>query len=87
MDEQSESDLPYEAWDKVAQTGEFEDALLSLREVVGHLEAGHLRLNESLRCFEIGTALARRCERLLSEAELRVSRLDADDELAVKERT
>ncbi len=69
--------LPFKKWEGVSNDGAFEDSLIALREVVGHLETGQLRLNDSVRCFEIGTLLARRCERLLEEAELRISRLDA----------
>ena len=69
--------LPFEHWEGVSRDGVFEDSLIALREVVGHLETGQLRLVDSVRCFEIGTLLARRCERLLEEAELRISRLDA----------
>jgi exodeoxyribonuclease VII small subunit len=70
------STLAYDDWDAVAQKGAFEDALAALREVVSHLEAGSLRLDDAVRCYELGSNLARRCERLLDEAELRISRLD-----------
>jgi exodeoxyribonuclease VII small subunit len=71
-------DLRFEAWSEAARSGAFEDALAALREVVGQLEAGQLRLDDSVRCFEIGTELARKCEQLLDEAELRITRLDID---------
>jgi exodeoxyribonuclease VII small subunit len=69
---------PYADWEQVAQVGEFEDALAALRSVVAQLEAGHLRLNDAVRCYEIGATLSRRCEQLLSEAELRISKLDGE---------
>ncbi len=70
--------LSYDQWAAAAHEGPFEETLAALREVVGQLEAGQLRLDDSVRCFELGTLLARRCEQLLDEAELRISRLDAD---------
>jgi exodeoxyribonuclease VII small subunit len=63
-------------WEWTAQSGEFEDALEALRSVVSQLEAGHLRLTDAVRCYEIGAKLSQRCEQLLSEAELRISKLD-----------
>jgi exodeoxyribonuclease VII small subunit len=78
MSDVSATSLPYDQWEAVSNEGAFEDALMALREVVSCLETGQLRLNDSVRCFELGTILARRCERLLEEAELRISRLDAE---------
>lgn len=70
----------YDAWERALQDGAYEETLEALREVVARLESGRLRLNDAIRCYEFGSLLAKRCERLLDEAELRVSRLDADDE-------
>lgn len=79
MDEGTPSSLDFEQWERSLQDGTFEDALAVLRDVVGHLELGQLRLNDAVRCYEIGTLLARRCEHLLDDAELRISRLDDDE--------
>lgn len=68
--------LPFDDWEAIAHDGAFEEALAALREVVAHLEAGSPRLDDAVRCYELGSKLARRCERLLDEAELRISRLD-----------
>ena len=47
----------------------FEDCLARLEQIVGALEAGNLPLEESLKVFEEGIALARRCSRYLDDAE------------------
>lgn len=75
----AQNSLAFDVWDEVAQGGAFEEALIALREVVSHLEAGSLRLDDAVRCYELGANLARRCEGLLDEAELRISRLDASE--------
>lgn len=59
----------------------FEDALARLDEIVGQLEEGELALETSLKLFEEGQLLARRCTELLDQAELRVEALTADGEL------
>ncbi len=57
----------------------FEDCLQRLEQIVGALEAGTLSLEESLKVFEEGIALARRCARYLDEAEQRIELLTRDD--------
>jgi exodeoxyribonuclease VII large subunit len=46
----------------------FEDALARLEQIVDTLEAGNLPLEDSLKAFEEGVGLARRCARYLDEA-------------------
>src|SRR3954451_11441567 len=53
----------------------FDKALAEFKQVVEKLEAGNLPLEESIALFEQGVLLQRRCERMLSEAELRFQRL------------
>jgi exodeoxyribonuclease VII small subunit len=53
----------------------FDRALTEFKSVVEKLEAGNLPLEESIALFEQGVLLQRRCERMLSEAELRFQRL------------
>ena len=50
----------------------FEQSLARLDEIVRHLEKGDLPLNDSLRLFEEGTGLIRRCGAMLDEAEQKV---------------
>ena len=53
----------------------FDKALTEFKSVVEKLEAGNLPLEDSIALFEQGVLLQRRCERMLSEAELRFQRL------------
>jgi exodeoxyribonuclease VII small subunit len=53
----------------------FEALYGRLEETVARLEEGGLTLQESLALYEEGMKLARRCQELLQEAELRVTRL------------
>ncbi len=69
-------------WEFVLTAGTFEETLHALEEIVQRLEDGHLSLEGALRCYELGVRMARRCEMMLDEAELRITRLDdaSDDE-------
>ncbi|MFT4045217.1 MAG: exodeoxyribonuclease VII small subunit [Solimonas sp.] len=58
--------------------GQFEEAMQELEGIVQALERGDLRLDESLRLFERGVALARQCRGSLESAELKVRELLAD---------
>ena len=58
----------------------FEQAFGELQTVVESLETGDLDLEESMRRFERGQALAERCSRLLETAELRLRKLVPDAE-------
>ena len=53
----------------------FDVALAEFKQVVEKLEAGNLPLEQSIALFEQGVLLQRRCEKMLSEAELRFQRL------------
>jgi exodeoxyribonuclease VII small subunit len=57
----------------------FEDALGRLEQIVDQLEGGDLPLEQSLKVFEEGVALARRCAKYLEEAEKRIELLTKDD--------
>ncbi len=50
----------------------FEKDLEKLEETVAALEEGGLSLDESLKRFEEGITLARRCEKALTEAERKI---------------
>ena len=56
----------------------FESALNELEQIVGKLERGELKLEESLQLFERGVALTRECRQSLEKAELKVKQLLAD---------
>lgn len=53
----------------------FDRVLLRLRQVVSQLENGQLGIEESLRVYEEGIALARRAHQVLDNAEKRVELL------------
>jgi exodeoxyribonuclease VII small subunit len=57
----------------------FEDCLTRLEQIVAALEAGNLPLEESLKVFEEGVALARHCGKYLDDAERRIEMLVKDD--------
>ena len=62
----------------------FEDALQRLEQIVDQLEAGDLPLEDSLKVFEEGVALARRCAKYLEEAEKRIELLTRDESGVLK---
>ena len=53
----------------------FEDALAELEQIVRRLEAGQVRLDEAIQCYERGAQLKRHCEKKLNEAQQRVERI------------
>jgi exodeoxyribonuclease VII small subunit len=55
----------------------FEEALGRLDETVSALETGKLPLEDAIHLYEEGVHLAQRCQELLDQAELRISRLVA----------
>jgi exodeoxyribonuclease VII small subunit len=61
-----------------AEPGSFETAYRELQQVVSQLEDGGLDLERAVRLFERGTQLAQACERIVGQAELRVTRLAAE---------
>ena len=56
----------------------FEVAFGELQQVVEQLEDGGLELERAIQLFERGGELAHTCERIVDEAELRVTRLAAE---------
>lgn len=59
----------------------FEDNITRLEQIVAALESGEVKLDESLKLFEEGTALVAACNKLLDTAEQKVVQLSrgADD--------
>ncbi|MEX0681887.1 MAG: exodeoxyribonuclease VII small subunit [Dehalococcoidia bacterium] len=60
---------------KTGKQDGFEAQYKTLEETVSKLEQGDLTLEESLALYEEGMKLAKRCQELLRDAELRVTRL------------
>jgi len=63
----------------------FEQNLQRLEEIVQRLEEGNLALDESLRLYEEGVAAFRQCQKMLSEAELKMRKLVETAEGELKE--
>lgn len=53
----------------------FEDALAELEQIVRRLEAGQVKLDDAIECYERGAQLKRHCEQKLNEAQARVERI------------
>ena len=79
--------LPEGAGASAPAAPSFEATIHRLGEIVEELESGELPLEESVRLFEEGVALARRSQKILDGAERRVEQLlgvDDDEEPIVK---
>ena len=53
----------------------FESALAELEGIVDKLEKGAVTLDESIRLYERGEALKKRCDELLKNAEMRIEKI------------
>jgi len=62
----------------------FEETLERLQELVRELEAGDCSLEESIKKFEDGMALARSCQERLTQAERKVEILLKADKNGVR---
>jgi len=64
----------------------FEDALSRLEELIEQIESGEIGLEESLKRYEQGTALIKRCRAVLDGAQKKIAELSAgpDGGLAVE---
>ena len=63
----------------------FEQSLARLEQIVRAMERGDAPLDESIKLFQEGTDLVRRCEKLLDEAELQVKKVMAAEDGTPKE--
>ena len=62
----------------------FETALAELEAIVDQLEKGAVALDESIRLYERGEALKRRCDGLLKNAEMRIEKITLSAEGGIK---
>lgn len=53
----------------------FEENMRRLEEIVRAMERGEVPLEESLKLFQEGTELVRKCGQLLDEAQLQVTKI------------
>lgn len=58
----------------------FEQAMAELEQVVGKLERGDVPLEDSIKLYERGAALRKRCDQKLKEAEEKVAAITLDAE-------
>ncbi|MGI4851013.1 MAG: exodeoxyribonuclease VII small subunit [Janthinobacterium lividum] len=58
----------------------FEESLRELEGLVRRLEEGRIPLKEAMTSYERGTALRRQCEKLLSEARLKIDQIVQGEE-------
>lgn len=75
-DRASSAQSPEELDKKVASLS-YEEARSKLVEIVSRLEQGNIPLEESLELWELGEALARRCEAWLDGARARLAAAQA----------
>ena len=57
------------------QNASFETNMQRLEQIVRALERGDVPLEESLKLFQVGTALVRDCGKLLDDAQLQVQKV------------
>lgn len=53
----------------------FESSMQRLEQIVRSMEKGDVALDESLKLFQEGTELVKRCAKMLDEAELQVKKV------------
>ncbi len=57
----------------MSTTMNFEQSMTRLEEIVKLLERGEVSIEESLKLFEEGASLMKKCNKILDEAEQKVS--------------
>lgn len=58
----------------------FEKSMTELEDIVMQLEKGELSLEDSLKQFEHGIKLARKCQDVLNQAEQKIEMLASSDD-------
>jgi exodeoxyribonuclease VII small subunit len=71
--------------EKAVEELTYEEALAQLEEIVSALEGEQNQLEESIKLFERGQALAARCGVLLEAAELKVKQVVGDEVIPFEE--
>jgi exodeoxyribonuclease VII small subunit len=59
-------------------TETYEAKIEQLRQIIEKIEDGNTSLEESMRLYEQGAALVKQCERLLADAEVKITTLSRD---------
>lgn len=63
----------------------FEKAMARLEQIVAALESGRCPLDDSMKLFEEGTRLTAYCAKQLQEAEQKILKLSASEEVGAAE--
>ena len=71
--------------EKPVENLSYEEALAELEEIVSALEGEQNQLEESIKLFERGQALAAHCGMLLEAAELKVKQVAGDEVIPFEE--
>jgi exodeoxyribonuclease VII small subunit len=71
--------------EKAVEELTYEEALAELEEIVSALEGEQNQLEEAIKLFERGQALAARCSVLLETAELKVRQVAGEEVLPFEE--
>ena len=58
----------------------YEQAYQELQSIVDILDEGHQSLEDTIKYFERGQALAHRCEYLLNQAQLKIRQVAGEDD-------
>ena len=56
---------------------DYEKSVLRLEEIADKLENGNLKLEEMMKLYEEGTALAAKCSKSLDKAQLKITELSS----------
>ncbi|ROO27375.1 exodeoxyribonuclease VII small subunit [Salinisphaera orenii MK-B5] len=78
MARKDDTPTPPATEDDAPRLAEFESSVAELEALVEALESGEVSLETALAQFERGVVLARQCQSLLKNAELRVDQLLAE---------
>ena len=73
--------------EKTVEELTYEEALAELEQIVSTLEGEPGQLEEAIKLFERGQALAARCGVLLEAAQLKVKQVSGDEVTAFEEET
>ena len=77
--------IPSKKTEKPAEELTYEEALAELEAIVSTLEDGQGQLEDTIKLFERGQALAARCGALLEAAQLKVKQVAGEGVVAFEE--
>lgn len=69
---------PREQPDQPPESLTYESAVDELESIIERIESGQTGLEDSIRLYERGAVLLRRCREILEQADQRIRRLDAE---------